>query len=469
MRRWALTLLATLFASSAPVDVARASPLSEATENIVRGVTVRVIADEDTDDPRLGSGFVWPDRDHVVTALHVVAGDDSVSIEYPTPDGTVHRREARAVMEHAYADLVLLRVTNAPPGPVAEIEPSPVEAAEPIWVVGYQNGFTSLYGRPLYVGRIRPSSIRDTLVNEADQERLEALGFPSPTLQVLFVEGEIQPGDSGAPIVDASGRIRAIGSGGLRSGTVGIGWVVPIAEGEYLTRSGEAPRARDARTIRRLVRNVYLFPGATTPLEADRDAITSYQTSFELVNAEGGQIGDFITSEPFFRPCTIMSAEYTAWRPVPQAHGGRQAINIIPSGNPSTERTRSNYCSGPTLAVSAAILDQTFTTRGSQALRVSMFVRSTSNPRPRAVHNCDSSLNVFVSRDDEAWEHYSAFCGHHASEEPGWRELRFDIPAEGADRMRLAFLYEVQNVDEPDPSAAYLIDDLSVRAVPTER
>ena len=40
----------------------------------------------------------------------------------------------------------------------------------------------------------------------------------------------MQPGHSGAPIIDREGRVLAIGNGGLKSGTIGQGWAIPVAK-----------------------------------------------------------------------------------------------------------------------------------------------------------------------------------------------------------------------------------------------
>lgn len=53
-------------------------------------------------------------------------------------------------------------------------------------------------------------------------------GSPLYNAKVLSIQGEIEPGHSGAPILDSKNRVLAIANGGLKGGTVGICWAIPI-------------------------------------------------------------------------------------------------------------------------------------------------------------------------------------------------------------------------------------------------
>ena len=43
---------------------------------------------------------------------------------------------------------------------------------------------------------------------------------------MLHLSGPLQPGNSGAPVVDATGRVVGIGSGGLQQGAASISWAM---------------------------------------------------------------------------------------------------------------------------------------------------------------------------------------------------------------------------------------------------
>lgn len=51
---------------------------------------------------------------------------------------------------------------------------------------------------------------------------------PSPTSDVLYLEGNLVPGHSGAPLLDENNTVYGIIDGGLRGGAAGISWAIPI-------------------------------------------------------------------------------------------------------------------------------------------------------------------------------------------------------------------------------------------------
>ena len=65
---------------------------------------------------------------------------------------------------------------------------------------------------------------------------LISLGFPHLNQEVLHLEGDLLPGDSGAPILNEKGHVVAIGNGGLKRGQVGLGWAIPAAQLDAFTR-----------------------------------------------------------------------------------------------------------------------------------------------------------------------------------------------------------------------------------------
>ena len=169
-----------------------------------------------------------------------------------------------------------------------------------------------------------------------------------------------------------------------------------------------------------------------------------------------------MSTDPVFAACLPLSSSFISWARVPDAHSGRYALSLNPEGNPRTGRVQTNYCNSPSLAISAAILDAVFETGGRAGLEVSYFRKTTSNPRPNHIHNCDSSMTIYVSRDSGAWETFSAQCGQFRDESDGWQEMRLTIPANGAETMQLGFTYELQNSEVLDAAAVYLIDDFEV-------
>ena len=151
----------------------------------VAASTVRVEG-EACDRVQEGSGFVV-EAGVVVTNAHVVAGQERT--EVVRPDG--RRAAAGVVAFDPQRDLALLDVPDvgAPPLPTGSLAPGGTGA-----VFGYPGG-----------GSLEVSPF-------ALQERVEAVGRDlyderDTSRRVLVLAADLAPGDSGAPVVDASGGV----------------------------------------------------------------------------------------------------------------------------------------------------------------------------------------------------------------------------------------------------------------------
>jgi hypothetical protein len=61
---------------------------------------------------------------------------------------------------------------------------------------------------------------------------LAKIGFPALDLNILYLEGSLLPGFSGAPVFDGQGRLIGVGDGGLEKGASNVSWIIPA---KYLT------------------------------------------------------------------------------------------------------------------------------------------------------------------------------------------------------------------------------------------
>jgi S1-C subfamily serine protease len=73
-------------------------------------------------------------------------------------------------------------------------------------------------------------NLSDLVVDPTSRNELVDRKSPSLDSKILSLVGYILPGHSGAPILNQVGQVVGIGNGGLKSGTVGIGWGMPIQE-----------------------------------------------------------------------------------------------------------------------------------------------------------------------------------------------------------------------------------------------
>lgn len=136
-----------------------------------------------------GSGWIVA-RGLVVTNAHVVAGVDQPLVD--RQGGRVRR--ATVIVFDATNDLALLRVPGLPGRPLPLEKP---QTNVPVVVLGFpENGpYSAIPGR---LGATTPTFVRD------------AYGRFPVARGVTAIRADIKPGNSGGPIVDALGRVRAV-------------------------------------------------------------------------------------------------------------------------------------------------------------------------------------------------------------------------------------------------------------------
>src|SRR4051794_1111322 len=161
-----------------------------------------------------GSGFVTGRDGTILTNAHVVAGATRVSVQFA--DKKI--RDARILGRDDSTDLAVLKV-DAPADeltPLALGSSSGVQVGDPTIAIGNPFGLE----RTLTTGVV--SATRRT-IQAPDGFQIDG---------VIQTDAAITPGNSGGPLLDATGRVVGINSqietGGSGGGNVGIGFAVPI-------------------------------------------------------------------------------------------------------------------------------------------------------------------------------------------------------------------------------------------------
>ncbi len=138
-----------------------------------------------------GSGWV-AGRNLVVTAEHVVAGEvGNTLVRVP---GQPLPFPADVVVLDVHNDVAVLRVSGLDLRPLPLTDPRPGAGAA---ILGYplDGGLTATPGR---IGRTATVLTQD------------ALGHGPVTRTITAVAGQVEPGDSGGPAVDAAGRVESM-------------------------------------------------------------------------------------------------------------------------------------------------------------------------------------------------------------------------------------------------------------------
>jgi S1-C subfamily serine protease len=235
----ALALMIAALCGAAQADDGPSAEVLRATAPAVLRVTASGCGGSASD--RAASGFAYGSGDQVVTAFHVVQGCRDISVGYQ------NITELPAHVTHVLqdADLALLQVDGGGVDvtPLVETDRGG-DVNEVLDVYGYALGQATRENRRLVVTAANEgggSRLRDA-VNDEVRREIQQNGFPSLDVLVLRVDGNLLPGHSGAPIIDSSGRVIAIGSGGLERGAVGVGWAVRAT---YLAQLLDAPATAD--------------------------------------------------------------------------------------------------------------------------------------------------------------------------------------------------------------------------------
>lgn len=197
-------------------------PSAAVMQAVTRSV-IQVISRDCPEGSRTGTGFIWGNAQQAVTALHVVAGCKNVSAYFQG------KGEVAATPSHQLpsADLVLLHLDQraaAPPLQMTDSEPVVNDILE---AIGYYYGVQTLDSRRLEVtiGSTHNTVLRDMLP-DALKKAVHDAGSPELSVRILRMEGHLLPGLSGAPVINASGQVVGIGSGGLADGAAGVSWAI---------------------------------------------------------------------------------------------------------------------------------------------------------------------------------------------------------------------------------------------------
>lgn len=139
-------------------------------------------------------------------------------------------------------------------------------------------------------------------------------------------------------------------------------------------------------------------------------------------------------------------------------HSGVKALNFTPETIQVGDRIH---------AISATRHKRVFSVAGADRVWLYFWRWSDTNPRPRNIHNCDSSLDIHFRLDEGAWQHLTSLCGSYPGEfangdVPSATMLNFLL--NGASTFELGVVFRIQNVDQALRDRLYTIDDFSILA-----
>ena len=193
-----------------------------------------------------GVGVVTNKIDHVVTALHVVAGQRNIRV-YSKARGrsvpaTIHK-------VHQESDLALLTLDTPLQLPAIKVSNEVPNARNDYFIYGYtKTPEVKESNMDVSSNFFKLTSI---IAPSTPQHKwLVDNGFPLPSATIIRLDSPIQHGDSGSPILNYDGQLVGIADGGLKKGMVRMNWGISSAEYIHqLFNSNENPKNIKPSTV----------------------------------------------------------------------------------------------------------------------------------------------------------------------------------------------------------------------------
>jgi putative serine protease PepD len=179
----------------------------------------------------LGSGVIYDSSGLILTAHHVVAGADEVTVR------TADQQElpGRVVARAPERDLAIVAVTPSTELTAAPLaEPGSVEVGETAIALGSPFGFQQ--------------TVTSGIVSGLDRELESPVGTLTGLIQT---DAPINPGNSGGPLADASAKVIGINTAiaSASGGSDGVGFAVPVEEARELMDQVAQAGGADAPTV----------------------------------------------------------------------------------------------------------------------------------------------------------------------------------------------------------------------------
>ncbi len=204
--------------SAEPLPAGNASVVAVADRTLPSVVQIKVSGGQG--ESGTGSGFVLDEDGHVVTNNHVVeVAAEGGRITVVFQDGS--ERRAEIVGRSPSYDIAVIKVDSAGLVATALGRSSKLQVGQTVVAVGSPLGLSS--------------TVTSGIVSALDRPVTTGSSDANSYISAIQTDAAINPGNSGGPLVDLRGRvvgvntaIAQVGSLGGQSGSIGVGFAVPI-------------------------------------------------------------------------------------------------------------------------------------------------------------------------------------------------------------------------------------------------
>ena len=222
----------------------------------VYGSTVIIMSYKDSKQVSTGTGFVYKkdkNKAYIMTNNHVIDKADSVEVEFNDKDEKI---KAEIIGGDAYSDIAVLTIDVDKVEDVVELGHSEgLKLGDTIFTVGSPMGIT-------YKGTVTKGIV-------SGKERMIEVSVSNSSstdyyMNVIQIDAAVNPGNSGGPLCDVSGKVVGIISLKIVQDEVeGMGFAIPIEDAmEYakaIEEGGEVERPYIGISMVDLTQEYYLW------------------------------------------------------------------------------------------------------------------------------------------------------------------------------------------------------------------
>jgi serine protease Do len=267
----------------------------------------------------LGSGVVVSPDGYILTANHVVSGEEEIKVTFG--DGDKKEYPARVVGTDPQTDIAVLKIEAGNLTAITLADSDQLEVGDVVLAIG----------NPFKIGKTVTMGIVSALGRNGFD-----FGNPDNRIQnFIQTDASINPGNSGGALVDTEGRLVGINTAIKTSsgGNEGIGFAVPVN------------MARDV--MERLITGGKISRGYIGIVMQDLDA--DLADAFGLTDQNGVLVGDTVPGSPGAKAGIVSGDVITTFngKPVTDANtlllavsdsqpGSQVTLKIIRNGSPKT-------------------------------------------------------------------------------------------------------------------------------------
>jgi putative serine protease PepD len=196
-----------------------------------------------------GSGVIIDDKGHVLTNNHVVAGaGQGATITVTLNNGRTYPASVAGTDPATDLAVITLKTPPSDLKPIAFGNSDSLKVGDPVMAIGNPLGLAGTVTTGIVSALNRPVT---TQAEQQQQSPDNPFGLPDPSqggsdaqvvvTNAIQTSAAINPGNSGGALVNASGQlvginssIASLGQGSGQSGSIGIGFAIPVNEAKAI-------------------------------------------------------------------------------------------------------------------------------------------------------------------------------------------------------------------------------------------